>query len=52
MLGSWSLFWIGVFFIGGADDREALAYTMRMSEHPNAWFKVTVSIANSDGPET
>ena len=40
MLGSWSLFRIGVFFIGGADDREALAYAMRMSEHPN----VTVTL--------
>lgn len=40
MLGSWSLFRVGVFFIGGADDREALAYGMRMSEHPN----VTVTL--------
>ena len=40
MLGSWSLFRVGVFFIGGADDREAVAYAMRMSEHPN----VTVTL--------
>ena len=40
VLGSWSLFRVGVFFIGGADDREAVAYAMRMSEHPN----VTVTL--------
>ena len=40
VLGSWSLFRIGVFLIGGADDREALVYAMRMSEHAN----VTVTL--------
>ncbi|CAK9164136.1 unnamed protein product [Ilex paraguariensis] len=30
-----SLYRVGVLFFGGADDREALAYAKRMSEHPN-----------------
>ncbi|KAF8402548.1 hypothetical protein HHK36_010633 [Tetracentron sinense] len=30
-----SLYSVGVIFLGGSDDREALAYAMRMSKHPN-----------------
>ncbi|XP_042521262.1 cation/H(+) antiporter 15-like [Macadamia integrifolia] len=37
---SWSFYRIGVIFLGGPDDREALAYATRMSAHPNV--KLTV----------
>ncbi|KAK9289538.1 hypothetical protein L1049_007694 [Liquidambar formosana] len=40
IIGRWSLYRVGVFFIGGADDREAMAYAMRMAGHPN----VTVTV--------
>ncbi|KAJ4719121.1 Cation/H(+) antiporter like [Melia azedarach] len=38
------LYHIALLFIGGADDREALAYSRRIAEHPNirltiVWFK-------------
>ncbi|KAK4419877.1 Cation/H(+) antiporter 14 [Sesamum alatum] len=29
---------IGVFFLGGPDDREALAYARRMGQHPNVYL--------------
>ncbi|KAL2317410.1 hypothetical protein Fmac_031286 [Flemingia macrophylla] len=35
-----SFYSVGVVFIEGSDDREALAYAMRMADHPNV--KVTV----------
>jgi len=34
-LTSMSLYSVGVVFIEGPDDREALAYAMRMADHPN-----------------
>ncbi|XP_043699862.1 cation/H(+) antiporter 15-like [Telopea speciosissima] len=37
---SWSFYRIGLIFIGGADDREALFYAIRMVAHPNV--KLTV----------
>ncbi|CAJ1970727.1 unnamed protein product [Sphenostylis stenocarpa] len=39
-LTSTSFYSVGVLFIEGPDDREALAYAMRMAEHPNV--KVSV----------
>ncbi|TKY56555.1 Cation/H(+) antiporter 15 [Spatholobus suberectus] len=39
-LSSVSFYSVGVVFIEGPDDREALTYTMRMADHPNV--KVTV----------
>ena len=35
-LTSVSFFSVGIIFIEGVDDREALAYAMRMAHHPNA----------------
>ena len=34
-LGSWSRFRVGVVFVGGNHDREALAIGVLMAEHPN-----------------
>ncbi|XP_029130527.1 cation/H(+) antiporter 15 isoform X2 [Cajanus cajan] len=39
-LTSMSFYSVGILFVEGADDREALAYAMRMADHPNV--KVTV----------
>ncbi|KAM4095910.1 hypothetical protein ACJW30_08G066700 [Castanea mollissima] len=38
--GSKPLYSIGMIFVGGPDDREALAYAMRMAEHPNVSLTV------------
>lgn len=38
--GNVTFYSVGVIFAGGADDREALAYAMRMAEHSNV--RVTV----------
>ncbi|XP_022748191.1 cation/H(+) antiporter 15-like [Durio zibethinus] len=38
--GSWSLYRVGVFFIGGPDDREAVSYATRMAKNP----RVTVTV--------
>ncbi|KAF8010551.1 hypothetical protein BT93_J1247 [Corymbia citriodora subsp. variegata] len=38
---------IGVLFLGGADDREALAYCMRMVEHPKVDLTI-VRVKNDD----
>lgn len=35
-----SLYRIGMLFVGGPDDREALAYAMRMAGHPNVRLTV------------
>ncbi|KAF9605818.1 hypothetical protein IFM89_018643, partial [Coptis chinensis] len=40
VLDNSSSYHVAVVFLGGADEREALAYAKRMSEHPN--IKVTV----------
>ncbi|KAF9622326.1 hypothetical protein IFM89_031129 [Coptis chinensis] len=40
VLENWSSYHVAVIFLGGPDDREALAYVERMSEHPNV--EVTV----------
>ena len=38
--GSKPLYSIGMIFVEGPDDREALAYAMRMAEHPNVSLTV------------
>ncbi|XP_058096017.1 cation/H(+) antiporter 18-like [Magnolia sinica] len=38
-----------VFFFGGPDDREALAYGMRMAEHPGILLKVVRLMSESNG---
>ncbi|OVA09605.1 GYF [Macleaya cordata] len=40
VLTSWLSYHVSVLFVGGADDREALAYGARMSQHPNIIFTV------------
>ncbi|CAK9153543.1 unnamed protein product [Ilex paraguariensis] len=40
MLESKPFFTIGVIFLGGQDDREALAYASRMAKHPNVGLTV------------
>ncbi|KAF9622329.1 hypothetical protein IFM89_031132 [Coptis chinensis] len=35
VLANWLSYHVAVVFVGGPDDREALAYGTRMSEHPN-----------------
>ncbi|KAM3267206.1 hypothetical protein P3S67_032617 [Capsicum chacoense] len=35
ILDAWSLYRVAVFFLGGADDREALALGQRMAEKQN-----------------
>ncbi|CAA0820621.1 Cation/H(+) antiporter 15 [Striga hermonthica] len=40
------LFRVGVLFIGGADDREALSYARRMAKHPNIHLTLVRFVAN------
>ncbi|XWS53394.1 hypothetical protein CRYUN_Cryun11dG0153800 [Craigia yunnanensis] len=40
-MSSKSLYSIGMIFVEGPDDREALAFVMRMGEHPNIRITVT-----------
>ncbi|KAF6174097.1 hypothetical protein GIB67_020279 [Kingdonia uniflora] len=40
LMGSKSLFRVAVIFLGGADDREALSYGMRMADHSNVSLTV------------
>ncbi|XP_022730926.1 cation/H(+) antiporter 15 [Durio zibethinus] len=40
-MSSKSLYNVGLIFVEGPDDREALAYAMRMAEHPNISITVT-----------
>ncbi|KAF8397183.1 hypothetical protein HHK36_016090 [Tetracentron sinense] len=40
VLASQSLYRIALLFLGGADDREALAYARRMAEHPSTSIAV------------
>ncbi|GLU02599.1 hypothetical protein SLE2022_198440 [Rubroshorea leprosula] len=46
-LSSKSLYSIGVIFAEGPDDREALAYALRMGDHPNVCITVVQLIANN-----
>ncbi|GER30475.1 cation proton exchanger [Striga asiatica] len=39
-------FRVGVLFIGGADDREALSYARRMAEHPNIELTLVRFVGN------
>ncbi|KAJ4830882.1 hypothetical protein Tsubulata_035790 [Turnera subulata] len=45
---TFSLYNIGVIFLGGMDDREALAYALRMASHPN----VGVTLIHVTNPES
>lgn len=38
VFASWISYHVSMLFIGGADDREALAYSARMSQHPSISF--------------
>ncbi|KAI3917190.1 hypothetical protein MKW92_013467 [Papaver armeniacum] len=38
VFASWLSYHVSMLFIGGADDREALAYSARMSQHPSISF--------------
>lgn len=40
-VGAWSPFRVGVVFLGGEDDREALAIGERMAEHPSIRLTMT-----------
>ncbi|KAM2281214.1 hypothetical protein ACFX1S_041845 [Malus domestica] len=45
---------VAVFFVGGADDREVLAYTERMSCNPNVGitvFRITLQSTSKEGKE-
>ncbi|XP_042500727.1 cation/H(+) antiporter 15-like isoform X2 [Macadamia integrifolia] len=46
-LGNWTSCRVLVLFLGGADDREALAYGARMCGHPNINLTVVRLVANS-----
>ncbi|KAF6142905.1 hypothetical protein GIB67_033293 [Kingdonia uniflora] len=48
LLASWSCYRVGVIFLGGPDDREALAYAMRMADHPNVNVTVVRIIGERD----
>ncbi|KAF8010550.1 hypothetical protein BT93_J1246 [Corymbia citriodora subsp. variegata] len=47
LMGESEPYRIGVLFLGGADDREALAYCMRMVEHPKVDLTI-VRVKNDD----
>lgn len=47
-LGSWSPYRVGVVFLGGDDDREALAIGMRMAEHPNISLTLIRLVGNGN----
>lgn len=49
VLRSWSVFYACMVFISGPDDREALAYATRMSDHPGVSLKVVRFISVGPG---
>ncbi|KAI3859405.1 hypothetical protein MKX03_013772, partial [Papaver bracteatum] len=51
VFASWLSYHISMIFIGGADDREALAYSARMSQHPSISFTMVRVVMSKDIPD-
>ncbi|MCL7036605.1 hypothetical protein MKW94_005314 [Papaver nudicaule] len=51
VFASWLSYHVSVLFIGGADDREALAYSARMSQHPSISFTLVRVVMSNDIPD-
>ncbi|KAI3954188.1 hypothetical protein MKW98_018012 [Papaver atlanticum] len=51
VFASWLSYHVSMLFIGGADDREALAYSARMSQHPSISFTMVRVVMSKDIPD-